>query len=438
MLPLSPLPRNRLYTHWKSYWLYLIYCLYGQFQDNRQAVNDFEQALCDRLETCHAICVYQCRVGLYLAVKALIQPGQAVILSPYTLADVVNMVIFAGGRPVFADVDRETGNISATEVERLITPNTGAVLITHLHGLAAAAHRIKTICDRHQVPLIEDCAQAFGVVEQGKPVGTIGDVGVFSFEMHKNLPTWLGGAIVSNRSDVIEAICSELNTFSYPPLPGLTQKVKKGLIHDLAATPVLFQLLTYPLLRFSYLNRVETVNQMARRQPQESQPATDLPEIYRSYYTPFQARLGLLQLSQVDRDIQIRINHATLYYEGLRSIEDLVLPPLRTDGSQTYLWFPVQYSHRDDLLRYLYQQGRDIAPGHFTNTADVPQFQAFYRDCPQARRVERELLYLPTYPSYSRREIECNIQVIQTYFKATARLAVASDPAIASVPGLNR
>ncbi len=407
------------------------YVLGGRLQRDRKDIELFEKALCERFNTQHAVCVYQCRVGIYLAVKALIKPGQEVILSPYTIADVINMVIFAGGRPVFTDVDRETCNISAVEVERLINSNTGAVLITHLHGLAAEAHPIKSICDRFNIPMIEDCAQAFGVYEQGKAVGTIGDVGVYSFEMHKNLTTWLGGAVVSNQGDVVEKIRAELESFSYPPLPGITRKVKSGLIHDIAGSPVIFQLFTYPILRFSYLKNIEFaypilrfsylkniefVNKKVRRKPQESKPAAELPEGYKSWYTPFQARLGLSQLHHIDRDIKTRIDNALLYYEGLKDIDELLLPPLRTDGSHTYLWFPVQYSQRDKLLQFMFNHSRDIAAGHFTSTADSPRFQEFYRDCPNSRKVEKELFYLPTYPRYSRSEVEKNIQVIRQYF----------------------
>ncbi len=417
MLSLSPSPKNRLYTNLNSYLMFLGYVLGGRLAEDKKDIELFEKALCERFETQHAVCVYQCRVGIYLAVKALIKPGQEVILSPYTITDVINMVIFAGGRPVFADVERETCNICADEVERLINPNTGAVLITHLHGLTAEAHRIKQICDRFHIPMIEDSAQSFGVFEQGKAVGTIGDVGVFSFEMHKNLTTWLGGAVVSHRADVVEKIRTELETFSYPPLPGITRKVKSGLIHDIASFPILFQLLTYRILRYSYLNDVEFVNKKVRRNPQVSQPAKELPEFYKSSYTSFQARLGLSQLNSIDGDIKTRIDNAHLYYEGLKDIDELILPPLRTDGSHTYLWFPVQYSHRDDLLQFMFIRHRDIAAGHFTNTADSPRFAEFYRDCPNSRKVEKELIYLPTYPRYSRREVEKNIQVIRQYFR---------------------
>jgi dTDP-4-amino-4,6-dideoxygalactose transaminase len=332
------------------------------------------------------------------------------------------MVIFAGGRPIFADVERSTCNISTTEVKNLINPNTGAVLITHLHGLTAEAHQIKSICDRFKIPLIEDAAQSFGVEEEGQAVGTIGDIGVFSFEMHKNMPTWLGGAIVSHRTDLIEKIRSELKDFSYPPLPGITKKVKKGLMHDVASFPVIFQMLTYPIIRFSYLNNIEFINKVVRRNPQKSELAEVLPEVYKSQYTSLQASLGLSQLEYVDHDIKIRIEYAHIYHQGLKGINELILPPLRTDKSHTYLWFPIQYSHRDKLLQFMFKHGRDVAAGHFTNTADSPEFEKFYRDCPNSRKVERELIYLPAYPRYSRKEIEENIKIIKLYFNHSINL----------------
>jgi perosamine synthetase len=416
MLKFGPNPKNRLYTNFNSYLMFLKYVLVDRFQDNREDIVAFEKALADRFGTNHAVGVYQCRLGIYLAVKAIIKPGQEVILSPYTIVDVINMIIFAGGRPVFADVEHQTCNISAAEVERLINENTGAVLITHLHGLAAETHHIKEICDKFHIPIIEDAAQSFGVEENGQAVGTIGDAGVFSFEMHKNMPTWLGGAILSNRSDIVKKIRGELQSFSHPSLPGITQKVKKGAIHDLASLPLIFQLLTYPIIRLGYLKNFEFINKRVRRKPQESKPAETLPEIYKSQYTTLQARLGLSQLNKVDQHIQTRIEYAHIYYEGLKDLEQLVLPPLRNDKSHTYLWFPILYPQRAELLQFMFEQGRDIAAGHFTSTAEAPQFADFYRYCPNAIKVEQELIYLPTYPSYSRQEVEKNIEVIQRFF----------------------
>ena len=417
MFNLSPSPRNRLYTDLNSYTQFLGYVLGGRFIKNKKDIEGFEHELRLRFSSRYAVCVSQCRVGIYLAVKALIKPGQEVIMSPYTIADVINMVIFAGGCPVFADLDRSTCNISATEVEQLITANTGAVLITHLHGVAAEAHRIKEICDRSNIPLIEDCAQSFGVEEQGKPVGTIGDVGIFSLEMHKNLPTWRGGVVVTEREDVMETIQTELPTFTTDPLPLVAAKVKSGLKHDLVTSSVFFPFI-YPILRFSLLKDVEAINKSTRRKPQESEVASELPEVYKSYYTSFQARIGMSQLKEVDANIEKRIEYGRMYHEGLKDIEGLILPPLQTDKSITYLWYPLQCPDREALRRFMFEQGRDIALGHFINNADLATFEQYYRDCPNARAVADGLVYLPTYPSYSRRDVEKNIEVIKLFFSS--------------------
>src|SRR5204863_3172195 len=99
------------------------------------------------------------------------------ILSPYTLYDVVNMVLAAGGIPCFADIDEDTCNISALEVERLVGPETGAVMVTHLHGLVGSLDRINAICEQRGVPLVEDACQAFGARHGGRRAGTIGTMG---------------------------------------------------------------------------------------------------------------------------------------------------------------------------------------------------------------------------------------------------------------------
>ena len=420
MLNLSPSPRNRLYTDLNSYLQFLGYVLGGRFQNSKKDIERFEHELRVRFSTPYAVCVSQCRVGIYFAVKTLIEPGQEVIMSPYTIADVINMVIFAGGRPVFADVDRSTCNISPTVVESLITPNTGAVLVTHLHGVAAEAHRIKEICDRANVAMIEDSAQSFGVEEQGKPVSTIGDVGIFSLEMHKNLPTWRGGVVITEREDVIEKMQAEIKDFTTSPLPQIYAKVKSGLKHDLAGS--LFFPLVYPLLRYSMLNDVEAINKITRRKPQESEITTELPDVYKSYYTSFQARIGLSQLERVDANIAKRIEYGHMYHEGLKDIEGLILPPLRNDKSVTYLWYPLQCPDREDLRLFMFKHGRDIALGHFVNNANLPQYKEFYRDCPNAQQVADGLIYLPTYPSYSRHDVERNIEVIKLYFSSQTKV----------------
>jgi dTDP-4-amino-4,6-dideoxygalactose transaminase len=133
-----------------------------------------EKEVADIQNIGHAITVPMARVGIYLAVSALVRPGRKIVLAPYTLADVINMVICAGAIPVFADIERSSCNISSVRVSQLIDDHTDAVLVTHLHGLACDMPRLVEVCQQRGVKLIEDAAQAFGTRLNGQAVGTFG------------------------------------------------------------------------------------------------------------------------------------------------------------------------------------------------------------------------------------------------------------------------
>src|SRR4051794_30154759 len=179
----GPLPRLRIYTSLGQYVRVLAETVTGRARRGDE-VQALETTVADHVGVRCAVAMPLARVGIYFAVKGLISPGQKVILSPYTIADVVNMVVCAGGIPVFADIERNTCNVDAAEIERLIDDATGAVMVTHFYGLACDIERIAQICMAKGVPLIEDAAQAFGVRVNGRPVGTSGAAGIFSFGMY--------------------------------------------------------------------------------------------------------------------------------------------------------------------------------------------------------------------------------------------------------------
>src|SRR6185436_6528867 len=127
----GPLPRLRIYTDPGQYYRVFRETLTGGSKSG-DAAERLEKEVARRLGIAHAVVMPMARTAIYFAVKGLIKPGQKVVMSPYTIADVVNMVVCAGGIPVFADIERATCNIDPAEIERLVDNQTGAVLVTHL------------------------------------------------------------------------------------------------------------------------------------------------------------------------------------------------------------------------------------------------------------------------------------------------------------------
>ena len=379
------------------------------------AVERLERKATAFLGAGHALCMPQARVGIHLALKALIQPGQDVVLSPYTIYDVVNMVISAGGRPVFADIERETCNISARELRALVTARTGAVMVTHLHGMACEIEEISDFCRQRNVPLLEDASQAFGGHVAGKRLGTFGRAGIFSFGMAKNVNSFYGGMVVTGDGALDERLRAEIQRFPYQGGDLLMRRIAACLAGDVLTWRPAFDAATFWVYRYGHLHGVEAITNRWRGEDEPVRRSA-IPERSLRRMTPMQARLILRSIDAVDAEARVRTGLARMYHEGLRDIGDILLPPLRDDGSHIYLTFPIQVPDRDALLRFLIAHGRDLTLQHIGNAADYACFAEFHRDCPNARLTAARVLLLPTYPSYGRREAARNVKAIRRFF----------------------
>jgi dTDP-4-amino-4,6-dideoxygalactose transaminase len=166
-------------------------------------VKEFEHKWAHRYGFKHAISVNSWTTGLMTAVGAIgIEPGEEVIVSPYTMSASATAILFYGGIPVFADVDPDTFNLTASTIATRITPRTKAIMLVHLFGQACDMDPIMALARRHNLKVIEDAAQAPGVHYKGRPVGAIGNVGGFSLNYHKHIHTGEGGMLVTNDDEV--------------------------------------------------------------------------------------------------------------------------------------------------------------------------------------------------------------------------------------------
>lgn len=172
-----------------------------------ERIQEFERAFADFTGSSHAFAVSNCTAALHLANMALgIGPGDEVIVPSLTFVATANAIRYVGARPVFAEVTSETDwTISPTDIERRITPRTRAISVVHYAGFPCDMEAIRTIADKHGLAVIEDCAHSPGATLAGRALGTLGDVGCFSFFSNKNMTTGEGGMIVTDRDDLAAA-----------------------------------------------------------------------------------------------------------------------------------------------------------------------------------------------------------------------------------------
>jgi len=165
-------------------------------------VQAFEKEAAEYLGVKHAVGCASGTDALHLALQAEgITDGDEVITSAFTFIATAEAIKYVGATPVFVDIDPKTFNITVENIERAITPKTKAVMPVHLFGQPVDMAKIKALCDKHNLKLIEDCAQSFGARIDGKQTGSIGNASGFSFFPSKNLGAFGDGGLVVTNSD---------------------------------------------------------------------------------------------------------------------------------------------------------------------------------------------------------------------------------------------
>jgi dTDP-4-amino-4,6-dideoxygalactose transaminase len=166
----------------------------------------FEQEFAQAMHCRHAVALTNGTVAIELALHALgIEPGAEVVVTPRTFLASASAAVVRGIKPVFADVDRDSGNITASTIEAAITPRTKAIIAVHLAGCPCDMDPILKLAEKHNLKVIEDCAQCHGATYKGRPCGSLGDVAAWSFCQDKIMTTGgEGGMLTTNDAEIWE------------------------------------------------------------------------------------------------------------------------------------------------------------------------------------------------------------------------------------------
>jgi len=166
----------------------------------------FEREFAEWSGTQHAVALANGTVALELALKAAgIGPGDEVVVTPRTFIASASCIVAVGAMPVFADVDPDSQNITAETIEPVLTPRTRAVICVHLAGWPCEMESILALAEKHGLFVIEDCAQAHGAIYNGRPVGSIGHAGAWSFCQDKIMTTGGEGGMLTTHDESLWA-----------------------------------------------------------------------------------------------------------------------------------------------------------------------------------------------------------------------------------------
>ena len=320
----------------------------------------FEKRFADRLGARHAIALTSCTGGLHISLLGLgIGPGDEVITTPMTFIATANSIIEAGARPVFVDVEAETGNLDADLVEAAITDKTRAIMPVHLYGQMCDMRRLREIADRHALKIIEDAAHCIEGTRDSIRPGQLGDTACFSFYATKNLTCGEGGAVITND----DALADKLR-----------------------------------------LLRLHGMNKNANDRHREGYQHWDMPTFGWKYNMDnIQAAMLLPQMDRLNDNWQKRAELARYYENRLWDIPNLSRPQTLPGVEHAWHLFPVWIGdgQRDRVIQDLQAAGIGVMVNYraihlLTFFRDAYGFRA--GEFPVAERLGDQNLSLPFYP----------------------------------------
>ena len=320
-------------------------------------ITEFEEAFAKVSGTKHVIAANNGTTALHLALVGLgIGPGDEVIVPTLTYIASANAIGYTGATPVFVDSSIDTLNLDPAAVEAAITPRTKAIMPVHLYGHPADMTALNEIAARHNLLVIEDAAEAHGATVNGKPVGSLGDVGVFSFFGNKIVTTGEGGAVTTDDDELAARL-----------------RILRGQGMDPARR------YWFPIVGYNYR------------------------------MTNIEAALGLAQLEQFDDFVARRDAIGLRYNELLSGVPDLQLPVERPDCRRVTWCYTVIVSdfdaaERDELMALMAADGIETRPVFYPLHVMPPYLSS--DSYPVAEHLGEAGLSLPTHLNLSDEDLQ--------------------------------
>ena len=330
---------------------------------------EFEELFAKYIGTKYAISLNSCASALFAVIKVLNITGE-IILPSFTFVASANAIVTAGAKPVFADIDYQTGNINPKDIEKRITKKTQAIMPVHFAGQSCKMDEIMKIAKKHKLFVIEDSAEAIGAEYNKKRAGSF-EIGCFSFFPTKNITTGEGGMVTTNDK-------------------GLIQKIKTLIGHGIP----------------------KMTNQRLKEEKPWHRSAT-MPG-YNFRMSNILATIGVEQMKKIDKMNSLRRRNANYLNQRLKNIEQIDLPIELPKAKHVYQMYTIKLKkgNRDAFVKKLKQKNIE-ASVHFDPPVHLQSCYYQKEKLPITEKISRSIVTLPMYPQMTKKELDYMVSVIK-------------------------
>ena len=357
----------------------------------------------------------QLRIALFHVLRIALPKNSYIATTSYTIYDMLNIIINSNHKPILVDINKNDLSPNIDSLINLVNKKeVKCVIFTYLHGYRVDISKLSDACSKNKCILIEDCAQSLWLSykeKEFKPPGSYGDIALYSTGFFKNINTISGGFLLIDLNNKIanNLIQSHQNLRNSISIDYIN-RLFFGLFFKLVTKRILFNLVFFPILKYSRLNRISFINKRAREENNPSYIHRTNKDILKMNILQ-RSLLSSKSKKFLDEDYKKKEVLAKVYFDELKdliNIGEIEIPglnPLKSFDSykaiSSFNQIPLLYKERENLLDFLIKNDIDIAEQHIKNLSSYKIYNG-YTTVPivNSEKVSKELLLLPCYPDY--------------------------------------
>lgn len=360
--------------------------------------------------------VFKARIGLFHILSFLLinnKKKNKIILSSFTVFDMINMILLSGFEPIFIDHYKNSSKIDIDQLKKKLEKSNnevGALLLTHYNVNNSELSKIADICKQNKIILIEDCAISIGSKFNNDFVGKFGDYSIFSFGFYKFINVLSGGMVLSKNIDFYNFVIEKEKNWKEIKIYNLYKLIIKSFIVRIMSSKFFFNLI-FPIIKFSYRNNVGFVKKLLINDPKPHIKVI-FPKEYK--FRLAQSQIGdiIYQFKNLNYQRELRESNYRDYSKNIKNKKVIFFHNNQDlQNKNAYLNFPIIVDDKNKFINYMMQNKIDLSPQFYRSVNQLPFFSKYSGG---TRQIENSIVNLVTLPTYSGIDKKYILKIIET------------------------
>ncbi len=363
--------------------------------------------------------VFKARIGLFHILSYLFKNNKKknkVILSSFTVFDILNMILLSGFEPIFIDHYKNSSQIDFDQLKKTIELNDdiGAVLLTHYNVNNSELLKISNICKEKKIILIEDCAISIASKVDNDYVGKYGDYSIFSFGFYKFVNVLSGGMVFSKNKDFYNFVNEQEKNWNEVKIYNIYKLIIKYFFIRIMSSKIIFNIF-FPIIKFGYKNNVRLITQLLINDPKPHRK-NSFPQEYKFRISQNQINEIIFQFKNLENQRKSRELNYKTYSDNIKN-KKIIFFHNKKDflNKNAYLNFPIITEDKNKFLTYMLDNNIDLSPQFYRSVNQLTFLSKYSNQTKHIQDSVSKLITLPTYADINKDYINKIIETINSY-----------------------